>query len=148
MESLKFDEGYKEYMINDDPDRVIRINPSDLNMWQRCMDEMEKLGHVKDELQGNVKLLEDGTVDPTDENASAEWKKAEQGVKDCFNAIFNADVYDTLFNGQSPFSPVKGGKLLFESVMGGLMPIIKKNMKAGVEASNKRIQKYTAGYTK
>ena len=47
MESLKFDEGYKEYMINDDPDRVIRINPSDLNMWQRCMDEMEKLGHVK-----------------------------------------------------------------------------------------------------
>ena len=38
MESLKFDEGYKEYMINDDPDRVIRINPSDLNMWQRCMD--------------------------------------------------------------------------------------------------------------
>ena len=39
MESLKFDEGYKEYMINDDPDRVIRINPSDLNMWQRCMDE-------------------------------------------------------------------------------------------------------------
>ena len=25
MESLKFDEGYKEYMINDDPDRVIRI---------------------------------------------------------------------------------------------------------------------------
>ena len=142
MESLKFNEGYKEYMINDDPDRVIRINPSDLNMWQRCMDEMEKLGHVKDELQGNVKLLEDGTVDPTDENASAEWKK------DCFNAIFNADVYDTLFNGQSPFSPVKGGKLLFESVMDGLMPIIKKNMKAGVEASNKRIQKYTAGYTK
>ena len=69
-------------------------------------------------------------------------------VKDCFNAIFNADVYDTLFNGQSPFSPVKGGKLLFESVMNGLMPIIKKNMKAGVEASNKRIQKYTAGYTK
>ena len=108
MGSLKFDEGYKEYMINDDPDRVIRINPSDLNMWQRCMDEMEKLGHVKDELQGNVKLLEDGTVDPTDENASIEWKKAEQGVKDCFNAIFNADVYDTLFNGQSPFSPVKG----------------------------------------
>ena len=37
MESFKFDEGYKEYMINDDPDRVIRINPSDLNMWQRCM---------------------------------------------------------------------------------------------------------------
>ncbi len=35
MESLKFDEGYKEYMINDDPDRVIRINPSDLNMWQQ-----------------------------------------------------------------------------------------------------------------
>ena len=35
----------------------------------------------------------------------------------CFNAIFNADVYDILFNGQSPFSPVKGGKLLFESVM-------------------------------
>ena len=111
MESLKFDEGYKEYMINGDPDRVIRINPSDLNMWQRCMNEMEKLEHVKDELQGNVKLLEDGTVDPTDENASAEWKKAEQGVKDCFNAIFNADVYDTLFNGQSPFTPVKGGKL-------------------------------------
>lgn len=52
MESLKFDEGYKEYMINDDPDRVIRINPSDLNMWQRCMDEMEKLGHVKDEASG------------------------------------------------------------------------------------------------
>ena len=33
-------------------------------------------------------------------------------------------------------------------VQAGLMPIIKKNMKAGVEASNKRIQKYTAGYTK
>ena len=96
----------------------------------------------------NFRAMSNGTVDPTDENASVEWKKAEQGVKDCFNAIFNADVYDTLFNGQSPFSPVKGGKLLFESVMDGLMPIIKKNMKAGVKASNKRIQKYTAGYTK
>ena len=92
MESLKFDEGYKEYMINDDPDRVIRINPSDLNMWQRCMDEMEKLGHVKDELQGNVKLLEDGTVDPTDENASIEWKKAISGSRSIRPAIQNDPV--------------------------------------------------------
>ena len=34
--------------------RDLRINPSDLNMWQRCMDEMKKLEQVKDELQGNV----------------------------------------------------------------------------------------------
>ena len=66
MESLKFDEGYKEYMINDDPDRVIRINPSDLNMWQRCMDEMEKLGHVKDA----VPVLKRGCVNVICQNGT------------------------------------------------------------------------------
>ena len=29
MQNIRFDDGYKEFMINDDPNKVIRFDPTD-----------------------------------------------------------------------------------------------------------------------
>jgi len=60
MQGIRFDEGYKEYMINDDPNRVIRFNQTDFEILDRIKDayeEIEKATSTEDD----VELNPDGT---------------------------------------------------------------------------------------
>jgi len=63
------------------------------------------------------------------------------------NHIFNADVYDIVFNGQSPLCIV--GKeekcFLFEAFLSPAMQIIEEEIDAFARDSQARVDKYTAG---
>ena len=35
MQNLSFEDGYKEFTVNEDPERKIRFNPADLSILER-----------------------------------------------------------------------------------------------------------------
>lgn len=41
MRSLNFNDGYESFMVNDDPNRVIRFNPADPGDYQPCSERPE-----------------------------------------------------------------------------------------------------------
>ena len=102
--------------------------------------------------EGSLKAIElnpDGTLVVEDEEESAELRGFEDVLRRELNYVFNADVYDTIFSGQSPLCTVGKEKMfLFEAVLQSVTPIIEEEIEAFSSASQARVEKYTEGYRK
>ena len=136
MQSISFDEGYKEFAINNDENRVIRFNPKDYGILTRMEDTLS-------DFEALEKKLKDGNEEEFTNNL----REAEKVVHEKIDSIFNANVHDIIFNHQSPISLV-GGEFLFMRVIEALVPIVEKEVKYEMQKSEKRMSKYTEKYKK
>lgn len=136
MQSISFDEGYKEFAINNDENRVIRFNPKDFGILTRMEDTLS-------DFEALEKKLKDGNEEEFTNNL----REAEKVVHENIDSIFNANVHDIIFNHQSPISLV-GGEFLFMRVIEALVPIVEKEVKYEMQKSEKRMSKYTEKYKK
>ena len=134
MQSISFDEGYKEFAINNDENRVIRFNPKDFGILTRMEDTLS-------DFEALEKKLKDGNEEEFTNNL----REAEKVVHEKIDSIFN--VHDIIFNHQSPISLV-GGEFLFIRVIEALIPIVEKEVKYEMQKSEKRMSKYTEKYKK
>lgn len=147
MKSINFETGYKEFMINGDPDRVILINPTDAGILQRFRKALDDIHEEKEKMK-DVGLKPDGTAVEdgkfTLNQASDELKKFDDFIKKELAYIFNADVFDTVFAGQSPLAVVgKDGKLLLEAFLDATFEVISEELE---EASKDRVKRYADAY--
>lgn len=148
MRSINFDDGFKSFCINGDENRVIRFNPGDLNMRVRVEEAQKRIRKWEGSLKA-IELNPDGTLVVEDEEESAELRGFEDMLRRELNYVFNADVYDTIFSGQSPLCTVGKEKMfLFEAVLQSVTPIIEEEIEAFSSASKARVEKYTEGYRK
>ena len=136
MQSISFDEGYKEFAINNDENRVIRFNPKDFGILTRMEDTLS-------DFEALEKKLKDGNEEEFTNNL----REAEKVVHEKIDSIFNANVHDIIFNHQSPISLV-GGEFLFMRVIEALVPIVENEVKYEMQKSEKRMSKYTEKYKK
>lgn len=136
MQSISFDEGYKEFAINNDENRVIRFNPKDFGILTRMEDTLS-------DFEALEKKLKDGNEEEFTNNL----REAEKVVHEKIDSIFNANVHDIIFNHQSPISLV-GGEFLFMRVIEALILIVEKEVKYEMQKSEKRMSKYTEKYKK
>ena len=136
MQSISFDEGYKEFAINNGENRVIRFNPKDFGILTRMEDTLS-------DFEALEKKLKDGNEEEFTNNL----REAEKVVHEKIDSIFNANVHDIIFNHQSPISLV-GGEFLFMRVIEALVPIVEKEVKYEMQKSEKRMSKYTEKYKK
>ncbi len=127
--NLNFSDGLKEYTINNDTSRVIRINPSDIGIIKRLQAAQERIDNLK-EVYSNV----ESTVE-----ALAECDKE---LKSIIDDVFGSPVSDVVFGSANCLSPA-GGACLYENFLNAVLPEIEKNVKAEQKASEERIRKYT-----
>lgn len=125
MNSLNFDEGYKELAINGDETRVIKINPLDVSMFKRY-DE------VKEEIDKAIEMSKDF------ENK----EKAETIIKEKIEYVLNAKCCDIVFGSQSIFSPCSG-QFLFMNFLNAVLDYSKAEYAKLNNVSEKKIKKYT-----
>ncbi|MFR4784872.1 MAG: hypothetical protein ACLUAR_20095 [Pilosibacter sp.] len=121
MKSINFETGYKEFTINDDPERAIRFNPTDADILQRFRKALDDIRGEKKKLK-DVGLKADGTASEDEmftwSRPAMSWKSLTNSSERNWNYIFNSDVYDAVFAGQSPLAVVgKERKLLVEAFM-------------------------------
>lgn len=155
MRSLNFNEDLKSFSINGDENRVIRFNPADPNLIKRALQAEDNIRKAQEKIE---EMPVDLKIDAMDEDAAKEaavresaavLQEMEDVIREQVNYIFNADVYDTAFAGQSPLCIVGEEKeYLFEAFLNSVMPIIEEETKQYSEASQKRIEKYTKEYNK
>lgn len=150
MKNLKFDDGYQSFTINGDKSRTIRFNPGDVNIIQRSHDALRNIQEVSKSLK-DIPLDPEGEVagdQPDTElaEASETLRQVDNVIRENVNLIFNGDVYDIVFNGQSPFCIVGKGVYLFEAFLDSAIEFVEEAAKEAAEASKSRMKKYTAGY--
>lgn len=142
MESLRFDEGYKEFNINGDESRVIRFNPADYGLLERFSTAKKKILEAVTELEKDITIDPSGEASDELEGAAELIRKVRELINNQIDYIFNAEVSHAAFGNQSPISTVKG-KFLFERFLEAVMPAVEKEIKSEQVASQKRIDKYT-----
>lgn len=134
MSNLSFNEGYKEFTINGDTSRVIRINTSDLNLMQRIVDLKKNL----EEKEKMYKGISANTNPQNIEESAEQLYQIEKEVRAEVDAVFNSKICDIVFGNVNCMSPADG-KPIIKGFLMALIPEIEKSIKA--EA--KKMDKYT-----
>jgi hypothetical protein len=130
-------------MINDDPSRVIRFNPSDFSILERFNEARRRIAEAQNTIENDVKINNNGK--PLDElgEAAAVISKINTLIREQVDYIFDSKVSDMVFGNTSPLAMVKG-KPLFERFIEAAQPAIEKEIRAELTASQKRINKYVS----
>lgn len=139
MKNLSFNDGRESFTVNDDPDRVIRFNPADPEIINRIIKMQKDFENYS--VPEDVELNPDGTAKSGLEKDGAYIADFTSAMRKAFNEVFNADVYDTIFDGQSPLCIV-GQKYLFEGVFDGLIDIMKPAIEKYAKKNQARLDKY------
>lgn len=142
MKNLSFDDGRQSFMVNNDPNRVIRFNPADPEIINRIMNVQEEFKGYQ--IPEGIELNPDGTPKNDMEKEGAYVAEFTSAMRKAFNNIFNADVYDKIFDGQSP-SCIVNQRYLYEGVLESLKELMEPAMEAYREQNQKlteRMNKY------
>lgn len=132
MNNINFDEGYKEFQINNDPNRVLRFNPRDMAF-------VEKLDNAKKEFQKLQNEIKDKKEDV--ETITMANNKVRKIVDD----IFYEGANQIIFGAQHPLTFI-GGKTIFERFIEALGEIMKPYIEKENKLAEKRMKKYTDVY--
>lgn len=142
MKNLSFDDGRQSFMVNNDPNRVIRFNPADPEIINRVLNLQEEFEGYQ--LPEGIELNPDGTPKNDMEKEGAYIAEFTSTMRKAFNNMFNADVYDKIFDGQSPLCIVNQ-HYLYEGVLESLKELMDPAMEAYREQKQKlteRMNKY------
>lgn len=142
MKNLSFDDGRQSFMVNNDPNRVIRFNPADPEIINRILNLQEEFKGYQ--IPEGIELNPDGTPKNDMEKEGAYIAEFTSAMRKAFNSIFNADVYDKIFDGQSPLCIVNQ-RYLYEGVLESLKELMEPAMEAYREQNQKlteRMNKY------
>jgi len=137
-ENIQLRDGRSEFDLYGDPNRRIRLNLKDNQIFVRAQEaeeEMRKIIEEHEKLSGENMSLHD-EIDLI--------KKRDDEIKRLINYVFDFDVSTPAFGNVSPMAEIdENGTLFFEELLDKLMALLKKHM----EASQSRIQKHAGKYT-
>lgn len=111
MKSINFKKNFKEYVVNGDESKIIRVKLSP-DMLDKIEDTLSEIDRFRDEInKDNI---------------------AEMGRKygEIINNIFGTDICTPAFDGENPFSVVDGGKLLIEAFFEAFVPVLEEDIKS------------------
>lgn len=143
MEKILITSGKKRYQIVDEYDNelgVIVIDPKDINILKR-------MEIAKDEILAYID--EASTIAGTeDDNAAIEKITAiDDKIKQAVNRLFNYDV-SAVFFGEINCLSTSNGITFIERFLDAIIPVLEKEFSKEMDASSKRISKYTEQYHK
>lgn len=139
IENISFDEGYKEFSINGDPNRIIKFNPVDFAIIERAQKASKEIA----EASKSIKDDENGDVKKTAELI----EKVGNIIREKVDYIFGYPVSDIAFGLQSPLA-TKNGVTLVERFISGAMPVIQREIEEEEKKSQAKVSKYTKRYHK
>lgn len=142
MKNLSFNDGKESFSVNGDSSRIIRFNPADPEIINRVLKVQDSFS--KYTVPEGIELNPDGSPKSDMEKTGSYVAEFTDAMRSAFNGIFNADVYDIIFDGQSPLC-IAGEQYLFEGVLDGLLKLMKPAVEAYNKKSAKKIGKYLEG---
>ncbi|WP_303820966.1 hypothetical protein [Ruminococcus flavefaciens] len=152
---LSFDDGYKNIEFNGDPDKVIRINPTDgmflkrlAGIKDKAKQIAEKYGDVDLSALDRLKDIEENKEQVSDD-AFEELKKAaeaaaqvESATRELIDSVFESPVCDVVFGDSSCLSPV-GGRPVYFAFLEVIIEYIAQETRKNTAKRQVKVKKYT-----
>lgn len=116
MKSINFDEGYKEYKINDDAQRTIRIRLTDPNLLNRINEAMEKTEQLTRKYKNRP--------------SASELISLDKEVRAIVNDAFGTDVCTPVLGSSNVLTLSADEKFVLISFFYAFLPILKEDIEA------------------
>lgn len=136
MRNLQINTGIKEFAINDDESKVLKINTADIQIAQRMKKSEKELNQIAEEcLKIDENMSVDDSIDLLD--------KYDKKVKTTLDYIFNTNVSEVVFGNMNCLS-ICDGKPVFQNFLEAIMPEIETDIQKETKKSEANIKKYTS----
>lgn len=143
--NINFDDGIEEITINNDKNRVLRVNVRDIGI-------LDRVQHVADNFQNQIKTLGEELTITSDGEATvpeiAETvRRINQEMRTEFDSIFYDGASEIVFGKQNPLS-MSNGNTIFNNFMTAFAEYIKPFIEKETKKMQKNIEKYRKAYKK
>jgi hypothetical protein len=143
--NINFDDGIEEITINNDKNRVLRVNVRDIGI-------LDRVQHVADNFQNQIKTLGEELTITSDGEATvpeiAETvRKMNEEMRTEFDSIFYEGASEIVFGKQNPLS-MSNGNTIFNNFMTAFAEYIKPFIEKETKKMQKNIEKYRKAYKK
>lgn len=143
--NINFDDGIEEITINNDKNRVLRVNVRDIGI-------LDRVQHVADNFQNQIKTLgEEPTITSDGEATVPEIaetvRRINQEMRTEFDSIFYEGASEIVFGKQNPLS-MSNGNTIFNNFMTAFAEYIKPFIEKETKKMQKNIEKYRKAYKK
>lgn len=143
--NINFDDGIQEITINNDKNRILRVNVRDIGI-------LDRVQRVADNFQEKIKTLgEELTITSDGEATVPEIAEAvrrmNQEMRTEFDSIFYEGASEIVFGKQNPLS-MSNGNTIFNNFMTAFAEYIKPFIEKETKTMQKNIEKYRKAYKK
>lgn len=133
-EVLKFNDGFKEFAVNGDGNRIVRFNPCDFAIVERANASAKRLEKIEEK----YKNAESENAEDFEKIAA----ECNADIRAEINVVFGNDVCTPAFGDTNCLS-LAGGSPIFENFLNAMLDIVKKEMDKETSKSKKKIAVYT-----
>lgn len=141
--NINFDDGIQEITINNDNNRILRVNVRDIGI-------LDRVQRVADNFQEKIKTLGDELTITSDGEATVPEiaeavRRMNQEMRTEFDNIFYEGASEIVFGKQNPLS-VSNGNTIFNNFMTAFAEYIKPFIEKETKKMQKNIEKYRKAY--
>ena len=133
MQNINFNDGFKIFDINGNPDRTIRINTADIGILERLENSIDTLNGLAEKAKSTEKIQ--------DNKKYAFLGEIDKNIKEQINYVFGSDVSTPAFGTAYCFT-FANGKPIFQNFLDAVIPIIEKDTKKGTEQMKSVLDEY------
>ena len=143
--TIQFDEGYIEFSINNDPERILKINPSDLSLLERMQEAIKTLMREVESVK-SIKITANGNAVDYLSDAAETVRKSNQMLRATVDHVFYDGAADIIFKNQNPLALTADGTTIFESFFSGFSKAVKPILAGQAKKTKMRLEKYHDEY--
>lgn len=136
----------KEFTINGDPTKVLKLNTSDLSMVTRLQALYPKLQTLAKEALNEFAVEDSEDIDTFLAKTSASLKKIDGEMRVLIDTLFDSNVSEMCAPEGTMYDPIEG-KLRFEYIIEILSQLYENDLKEEIKKTTAHISKYTDKYT-
>lgn len=140
----------KRFSINGDPNKILELNTSDLNISSRLQVAYERLTKYMDEVGKLLAGLPDEEAEITSEQerlVDEQLHAIDEKMKKELDYIFDAPVSAVCSDGGSMYDPFEG-QFRFEHIIDALSKLYETNLNREFGKMRRRVSEKTSKYTK
>lgn len=135
----------KKFSINGDPNKIIELDISDLNIITRIKEQYPKLEKIAESIDDFQK---DGLSDAElISDASDKLKEADTKMREVIDTIFDSNVSEVCVPTGSMYDPING-RFRYDHLIDTLIKLYDENLTKELKKVKLNISKHTDKYTK
>ena len=137
----------KKFSINGDPDKILELDVSDLNVVTRVKEQYPVLAKLADKVSSLSAKVENLSGEELINETADSLKEIDNEMRACVDRIFDSNVSEVCVPSGSMYDPING-QFRYEHLINTLIALYDANLTKEVKKIQQRVSKHTAKYTK